>query len=72
MATFTQVGRSVLRLEGQAKVTGRAEYVHNLRLPGMLYGKLVRSTVAHGRIKRLDVSAARDVDAFLIRIRPSR
>ena len=31
-----QVGRSVPRLEGRAKVTGRAEYVHNLRLPGML------------------------------------
>ena len=38
MATLTQVGRSVPRLEGQAKVTGRAEYVHNMRLPGMLYG----------------------------------
>jgi CO/xanthine dehydrogenase Mo-binding subunit len=61
MATLTQVGRSVPRLEGQAKVTGRAEYVHNLRLPGMLYGKIVRSTVAHGRITRLDVSAARAV-----------
>jgi len=38
MATLTQVGRSVPRLEGQAKVTGTAEYVHNQRLPGMLYG----------------------------------
>jgi CO/xanthine dehydrogenase Mo-binding subunit len=56
-----QVGRSVPRLEGRAKVTGRAEYVHNLRLPGMLYGKIVRSTVAHGRIRRLDMSAARAV-----------
>ena len=56
------VGRSVPRLEGRAKVTGRAEYVHNLRLPGMLHGKLFRSTVAHGRIKRIDVSAARAVE----------
>jgi CO/xanthine dehydrogenase Mo-binding subunit len=53
-----QVGRSVPRLEGHAKVTGRAEYVHNLRLPGMLYGKIFRSTVAHGRITRLDTRAA--------------
>src|SRR5436309_4389315 len=61
MATRTggQVGRSVPRLEGQAKVTGRAEYVHNMRLPGMLYGKIFRSTVAHGRIRSVDVSAAR-------------
>ena len=57
-----QVGRSVPRLEGHAKVTGRAEYVHNLRLPGMLYGKIFRSTVAHGRIKRVDASAARAVE----------
>jgi CO/xanthine dehydrogenase Mo-binding subunit len=53
-----QVGRSVPRLESWLKVTGRAEYVHNLRLPGMLYGKIFRSTLAHGRIKRIDVSAA--------------
>jgi CO/xanthine dehydrogenase Mo-binding subunit len=53
-----QVGRSVPRLESWLKVTGRAEYVHNLRLPGMLYGKIFRSTVAHGRLKRVDVSAA--------------
>jgi len=49
----------VPRLESWLKVTGRAEYVHNLRLPGMLYGKIFRSSVAHGRIKRIDVSAAR-------------
>ena len=56
-----QVGRSVPRLEAWLKVTGRAEYVHNLRLPGMLYGKIFRSSIAHGRIKRIDVSAARAV-----------
>ncbi len=54
-----QVGRSVPRLESWLKVTGRAEYVHNLRLPGMLYGKIFRSSVAHGRIKHVDVAAAR-------------
>lgn len=66
MATKTiqgpQVGRSVPRLEARAKVTGRAEYVHNLRLPGMLHGKIFRSTVAHGRIRRIDVSAAQAVE----------
>ncbi len=65
MATKTTsagaVGRSIPRLEAGAKVTGRAEYIHNLRLPGMLYGKIFRSTVAHGRIRRIDVSAARAV-----------
>jgi CO/xanthine dehydrogenase Mo-binding subunit len=56
-----QVGRSLPRLEARDKVTGRAEYTHTMRLPGMLYGKIVRSTVAHGRIKSIDVSAAKQV-----------
>ena len=56
------VGKSIPRLEGRAKVTGRAEYVHNLRLPGMLHGRIFRSTVAHGRIKRIDTGAARAVE----------
>lgn len=57
-AEFSSFGRSIPRVEARAKVTGKAEYVHNLRLPGMLYGKLYRSTVAHGRIRGIDVSAA--------------
>ena len=53
-----QVGRSIPRLEAVAKVTGRAEYMHNMSLPGMLVGKIVRSTVAQGRIKRINLSQA--------------
>ena len=53
------VGRSIPRLEARAKVTGRAEYVHNLSVPGMLVAKVHRSTVAHARIRSIDVSAAR-------------
>jgi CO/xanthine dehydrogenase Mo-binding subunit len=66
-----QVGRAVPRLESWLKVTGRAEYVHNLRLPGMLYGKIFRSTVSHARIKRIDVSAAQAV-AGVYRVITSR
>src|SRR5215470_6756318 len=54
-----QVGRSIPRLEAHQKVTGRADYVHNLHLPNMLHGKIFRSTVPHGRIKRIDTGAAR-------------
>jgi CO/xanthine dehydrogenase Mo-binding subunit len=53
-----QIGRSLPRVEARAKVTGRAEYVHNLRLPGMLWAKIARSTVPHGRIRHIDTSAA--------------
>lgn len=54
-----QIGRHLDRLESRAKVTGRAEYIHNLVLPGMLHAKIFRSTVAHGRIVGIDVEAAR-------------
>ncbi len=57
-----QVGRSVPRLEGRQKVTGRAEYVHNLSLPGMLHIKVFRSTIAHGRIVSIDTSEAAAVE----------
>src|SRR5947209_18133673 len=60
-STGGQVGRSPPRLEAAEKVTGRAEYTHNRRLPGMLHGKVFRSTVAHGRIKSIDTSAAKAV-----------
>src|SRR5438034_217489 len=56
-----QIGRSLPRLEARDKVTGRAEYTHTMRLPGMLYGKSFRSTVAHGRIKSIDTRAAKAV-----------
>ena len=58
-APYNAVGRSIPRLEANAKVTGRAEYVHNLRVPGMLTAKVARSTMAHGRIRSIDVTAAR-------------
>jgi CO/xanthine dehydrogenase Mo-binding subunit len=57
-----EVARSVPRLEGVQKVTGAVEYIHHLRLPGMLYGKIVRSTVAHGRLVSIDARAARELD----------
>jgi CO/xanthine dehydrogenase Mo-binding subunit len=57
----SQVGRSMPRLEGRAKVTGRAEYTHTMRIPGMLHAKLFRSTVPHGKIGSVDTRAAKNV-----------
>jgi CO/xanthine dehydrogenase Mo-binding subunit len=58
---MNQVGRNFPRLEVRAKVTGRAEYTHHLRLPNMLYGKVFRSTVPHGRILRIDTEPAKQL-----------
>ncbi|MGQ7791367.1 xanthine dehydrogenase family protein molybdopterin-binding subunit [Faunimonas sp. B44] len=60
--TSRNIGQSIPRLEAREKVTGRTEYVHHLRLPGMLYGKIFRSAVPHGRIKSIDVSAAQALE----------
>ncbi|MDQ3753346.1 MAG: xanthine dehydrogenase family protein molybdopterin-binding subunit [Acidobacteriota bacterium] len=59
-------GRPVPRKEGRAKVTGRARYIDDLVLPGMLYGTTVRSPVARGRLR--GVSFGEDVawDQFVI------
>ena len=50
------VGQSYPRREAREKVTGRIEYIHNLRLPNMLYGKIFRSTIAHGRIAHMRIN----------------
>ena len=48
------IGLSIPRLEGRSKVTGRAQYVDDLTLPGMLFGATVRSAAPRGLIKRID------------------
>ncbi|MBU2517139.1 MAG: molybdopterin-dependent oxidoreductase, partial [Proteobacteria bacterium] len=59
MKTPSIIGQSIPRLDGPAKVTGRALYTNDLSLPGMLYGKLLRSPLAHAKITRIDVSRAK-------------
>ncbi len=55
---FKWVGTRPIRPDGVPKVTGRALYGADLKLPGMLYGKILRSPHAHARIKSIDTSAA--------------
>src|SRR5690348_8535960 len=56
---YTVVGRDVERVDAREKVSGRAEYVADLSLPGMLWGAVLRSPYAHARIKSIDTSQAR-------------
>ena len=48
------IGLSIPRREGRSKVTGLAQYVDDLTLPGMLFGATVRSAAPRGLIKRID------------------
>src|SRR5215471_7644137 len=52
------VGRSLPRREDRRLLTGRGQYAADLELPHMLHAALVRSPLAHGRIKAIDVSHA--------------
>ncbi|GAY07953.1 xanthine dehydrogenase family protein molybdopterin-binding subunit [Pseudonocardia sp. N23] len=52
------VGRSVLRKEDPKLLAGRAVYVGDVALPGMLHGAVLRSPHAHARIVSIDTSAA--------------
>jgi CO/xanthine dehydrogenase Mo-binding subunit len=53
------IGRNVPRIDARAKSTGETTYVGDLRVPGMLYGKVLRSPYAHARIRKIDTSRAR-------------
>ncbi|MBM3791663.1 MAG: 2Fe-2S iron-sulfur cluster binding domain-containing protein, partial [Acidobacteria bacterium] len=54
----TVVGASVPRKDAFEKVTGRAQYADDIRLPGMLWGKILGSPLPHARIRKIDVSKA--------------
>jgi carbon-monoxide dehydrogenase large subunit len=55
------VGQSVPRKEDLALLTGTARFIDDIRLPGMLYAKILRSTVAHARLRDVDVSKASEM-----------
>ena len=53
--TRASVGVSIPKLEAPDKVTGRAVYVEDVRVPGLLHGATVRSTIPRGRIKSVEL-----------------
>jgi CO/xanthine dehydrogenase Mo-binding subunit len=52
------VGRPTPRVEGELKVTGKAQYSADVNLPDTLWGRCLRSPIAYGRIKRIDTTKA--------------
>ena len=57
-ADLSIVGRAHPRVEGDAKVTGGAQYASDVRLPGQLYARVLRSPYAHARLTGLDTGRA--------------
>jgi CO/xanthine dehydrogenase Mo-binding subunit len=62
---FHVVGRDVARRDGLGHVTGTTEYVDDIRYPGMLHLKMVRSPLVHARLKGIDFSEAEKVPGFV-------
>ncbi|HVM18279.1 MAG TPA: xanthine dehydrogenase family protein molybdopterin-binding subunit [Gaiellaceae bacterium] len=54
------VGRPAAKVDGYARARGEARYTADVRLPGMLHTAMLRSPHAHARVRRLDVSRARE------------
>jgi 4-hydroxybenzoyl-CoA reductase subunit alpha len=59
------IGRPFRRVDGRAKVTGSTRFADDLSFPRLCWVRLVRSTVPHGRIRRIDFSAARETPGYL-------
>lgn len=54
----SMIGRRVPRIDGPVKATGQARYTVDVRLPNMLFAKMLRSPIPHGKIMHIDTSKA--------------
>src|SRR5215475_3106530 len=59
--SFSAIGQPVTQEEGPEKVSGKALYAADLLLPGMLWGKVLRSPYPHAHILHIDTARARQV-----------
>lgn len=55
---FSLIGTNYPKIDGEEKVMGRAQYTGDIKLPGMLYAKFVRSPYPHAKILSIDTSEA--------------
>ncbi len=62
---LADIGKTFRRLDYETKVTGRAQYLADMSVPGMLHGKILRSPFPHARITRIDASKAEKVPGVM-------
>ena len=55
------IGKRVTRIDALDKVTGKAKFTSDMKLPGMLYAKMLRSKVPHAVINSIDIEAAKSL-----------
>ncbi len=56
---YSYVGKSIPKVESLEKALGKATYINDITVPGMLFGKILRSPYPHARIVRADTSRAK-------------
>jgi nicotinate dehydrogenase subunit B len=66
VSQFNVVGTPVLRRDALEKVTGKAQYAGDLRLPGMLYAKVLRPPAHGAKLKNVDTAPAKGIDGVQI------
>ena len=59
------IGQPLPRVDGRLKVTGRATYAAEFARPKLTYGALIQSTIANGRIVKIDLSAAKSAPGVI-------
>jgi len=62
---LADIGKTFRRLDYETKVTGRAQYLADMSVPGMLHGKILRSPYPHARITRIDATKAKKVPGVM-------
>ncbi|WP_395104197.1 xanthine dehydrogenase family protein molybdopterin-binding subunit [Actinomadura sp. SCN-SB] len=60
--TTSHIGKRIPRIEGPSKVTGEALYAADVMVPGMLWGRTLRSPHPHARIVSVNASGARELE----------
>jgi xanthine dehydrogenase YagR molybdenum-binding subunit len=63
--TTNYIGQPISRVDGRAKVTGQAKYAGEYHVPNLAFGVVVSSTIAKGRITKIDTSEALSLDGVL-------
>jgi xanthine dehydrogenase YagR molybdenum-binding subunit len=59
------IGQPLPRVDGRLKVTGRATYAAEFARPKVTYGALIQSTIANGRVVKIDLSAAKSAPGVI-------
>jgi isoquinoline 1-oxidoreductase len=63
---FKIIGKPTKRLDGRDKVTGRAKYAGDMRLPGMLHARILRAPMHGATLKSVDTSKAKELSGVTV------